>query len=242
MRTGVLRWAHTYSCALFLNLNFFWLNLDLKRDVELLRLVCRDHEVLFCRNREALRRRFNGVISRRKSFEFVSPWLFVTAVAFWPFAPVAVTVACGMTAPVGSETWPRSVPTRVCAAKKLPALTGSTTRARRMQNFAASQTSSILLTLIGAAPAAASPPPRFHGDRSIAARLLLGEAERIGSTPLNNVIAVGWVSAVPCVVTIITASPFCKSASCTAGIRFNICWKSGGPPGREPPAPALDMG
>src|SRR5271169_2333045 len=115
-----------------------------------------------------------------------------------------------------------------------------------MQDFATGRTSSILLmqnvsaALLSycVAPAAASPPPRFQGDRSIAARLLLGAADRIGSTPLSNVIAVGCVLAVPWVATIITASPFCKSASATAGIRFNICWKSGGPPGRElPPLP-----
>src|ERR1700690_3679270 len=112
-----------------------------------------------------------------------------------------------------------------------------------MQDFATGRTPSILLMQnlrcwlrYWAAPAAASPPPRFQGDKSIAARLLLGEADRMGSTPLSNVIAVGCVLAVPCVATIITASPFCKSASATAGIRFSICWKSGGPPRRKFPA------
>src|SRR5579872_3602543 len=106
-----------------------------------------------------------------------------------------------------------------------------------MQPFGTSRTSLILLRQLysadhGVVPTSPppAPPPRFQGDRSIAARLLLGDADRIGSTPLNSVIAVGWVLAVPCVVTIITASPLCKSASETAGIRLSICWKSGGPP------------
>src|SRR5208282_1791885 len=120
-----------------------------------------------------------------------------------------------------------------------------------MQDFRYGQTSSNLLKQLfcelsyWVAPAAASapapPPPRFQGERSIAARLLLGEAERMGSTPLSNVIAVGCVATVPWVATIITASPFCKSASAAAGSRFSICWKSGGPPGREPPPFALGM-
>jgi hypothetical protein len=63
----------------------------------------------------------------------------------------------------------------------------------------------------------------FHGESSIAARLVLGAADKTGSTPLNKMIAVGWVLAVPWVATIMTASPFCKSASVAVGIRFSIC-------------------
>ena len=93
-----------------------------------------------------------------------------------------------------------------------------------MRQIAGSQSSLILHQTYWFAPAAASaPPPRFHGESNIAARLLLGEADKMGSTPLSKVMAVGCVVAVPWVVTIITASPFCKSAMVTAGMRFNIC-------------------
>src|SRR5271165_4930881 len=88
--------------------------------------------------------------------------------------------------------------------------------------------------------AAASPPaddPRFHGDSIVAARPLLGDAVKIGSTPLNKVIAVGEDVAEPSVATIITAAPLCRSARVTAGSRLNICWKSGGPPERIAPPP-----
>ena len=67
--------------------------------------------------------------------------------------------------------------------------------------------------------------------------LPLGAACRIGSTPLSNVIAVPSPPAPPCVVTTSTASPLCRSASVTTGMRFNICWRSGVPPCRMPPPP-----
>jgi hypothetical protein len=57
---------------------------------------------------------------------------------------------------------------------------------------------------------AASPPaddPKFHGDSIVAARPLFGDAVKIGSTPLNRVIAVGEEVPDPSVATIITASP-----------------------------------
>ena len=76
------------------------------------------------------------------------------------------------------------------------------------------------------------PSTRFHGERMVPA--WLGAAVRIGSTPLNRMIAVEGESALPSVATIIKASPFCKSASVTAGMRLNICWKSGAPPARCP--------
>jgi len=64
-----------------------------------------------------------------------------------------------------------------------------------------------------------------------------GAAVRIGSTPLNSVIAVTPPAAVPSVLTIITASPFCKSARVAAGSRLSIWLKSPPPPppGRAPP-------
>jgi hypothetical protein len=77
----------------------------------------------------------------------------------------------------------------------------------------------------------------------MAARLSLGDAERIASTPVSRVIAVGSVAAAPSVATMITASPFCSSEMVTAGIRLNICWKSGGPPERKPaPLPGGPLG
>jgi hypothetical protein len=65
-------------------------------------------------------------------------------------------------------------------------------------------------------------PPKLQGA-SIIAWLPLGAACKIGSTPLSNVIAVPPLFAVPCVVTMSTASPLCKSAIVTAGMRLNIC-------------------
>src|SRR5260370_39841062 len=89
-----------------------------------------------------------------------------------------------------------------------------------------------------------SPPPgedRFHPESRAAALIPLGAAVRIGSTPLNSVIAVTSDPVVPGVETIMTASSFCKSASVTAGKRLIICWKSGGPPppALAPPGPAV---
>jgi hypothetical protein len=52
---------------------------------------------------------------------------------------------------------------------------------------------------------------------------LAGEAVKMGSTPASNVIAVTPPDVVPSVVTIITASPFCKSAIVAAGMRLSIC-------------------
>jgi hypothetical protein len=50
-----------------------------------------------------------------------------------------------------------------------------------------------------------------------------GAALRIGSTPANNVIAVGPEEALPSVATSITASPLFKSLTATAGMRLSIC-------------------
>jgi hypothetical protein len=57
----------------------------------------------------------------------------------------------------------------------------------------------------------------------------------MASTPFSTVIAVTPPEVVPCVATIITASPFCKLPSVAGGIRLRICWRSGAPPGRGPP-------
>ena len=86
------------------------------------------------------------------------------------------------------------------------------------------RTSKVLNTF----PYGASPVPafalveRFHGDKMVVA--WLGEAAtRMGSTPLSRIMTVDGEVAVPSVATTIKASPFCKSLSVTAGIRFNIC-------------------
>lgn len=71
-----------------------------------------------------------------------------------------------------------------------------------------------------------------------------GEASRMGSTPASSVIAVAAFSCVPSVVTIITASPFCKSANVAPGNRLNICCMSPPPeaPGRpDPPMPPAGL-
>jgi len=60
--------------------------------------------------------------------------------------------------------------------------------------------------------------------------LPLGAERRIGSTPPRSVITVSGSFPFPCVVTTMTASPFCKSESVAAGMRAIICWKS--PPPR----------
>jgi len=86
-----------------------------------------------------------------------------------------------------------------------------------------------------------SPPPPPEGPRLQApmkiAWLALGEAVRMASTPLSSVIAVTPPESVPCEATIITASPFFKSASVAAGSRLRNRLKSGAPPGRAPPGP-----
>src|SRR5467141_4173952 len=86
---------------------------------------------------------------------------------------------------------------------------------------------------------AASPPlplPRLHGERIVDA-LLLGEASRMGSTPPSKVITVDCPFVPPSVATIITASPFCRSASFAAGMRLIICCKSAVPPPPGLPIP-----
>src|SRR5262245_7544365 len=90
-----------------------------------------------------------------------------------------------------------------------------------------------------------SPPgaPRFHPESNAAAPEALGDAVRIGSTPLKSVIAVTSEPPVPAVDTIITASSFCNSAGVTAGNLPIICWKSiAPPPGRPPPGPPAAPG
>src|SRR5438046_8343686 len=87
---------------------------------------------------------------------------------------------------------------------------------------------------VGASPP--TPVPRLHGER-IVDGLLFGEASRIGSTPPSRVMTVGTPLAPPSVATIMTASPFCRSASVMGGMRLIACCKSPEPP----PAPILPI-
>ena len=79
-----------------------------------------------------------------------------------------------------------------------------------------------------------SPPDVLndHGESSDAERL--GAAVRIGSTPASRVMAVTAPEpspdACPEEETIMTASPFCRSASELFGKRLNMRCTSGGPP------------
>ena len=63
----------------------------------------------------------------------------------------------------------------------------------------------------------------LQGGRIIDWAPPLGEASRIGSTPLSSVIAVTAPDAFPAVETIITASPFWRSARVARGTRLSIC-------------------
>src|ERR1700681_282379 len=78
--------------------------------------------------------------------------------------------------------------------------------------------------------AALSPPgaPSDQGESKEDA-LRFGAAVRIASTPASSVIAVAASGPTPSVATIITASPFCTSASVLLGKRPNMRCKSGGP-------------
>src|SRR5258708_8172292 len=60
----------------------------------------------------------------------------------------------------------------------------------------------------------------------------------MGSTPASKVMAVDGLLGPPSVATIITASPFCKSAKVAAGIRVIICCRSPVPPPGLPIPPA----
>src|SRR5712692_5123557 len=91
---------------------------------------------------------------------------------------------------------------------------------------------------------AASPPGallRLHGER-IVEGLLLGEASRMGSTPPSKVITVDTPFGPPSVATIMTASPFCKSASVAAGMRLITCCRSAAPPPPDLPIPLAPPG
>src|SRR5207245_1750027 len=97
---------------------------------------------------------------------------------------------------------------------------------------------------VDASPPAPAVVPKFQGERSVTALVPGGAALKIGSTPASIVIAVGPALELPSVATSITASPLFRSAIVTAGMRLNICWKSGGPPplrqvppGAPPPGP-----
>src|ERR1700752_2047870 len=83
------------------------------------------------------------------------------------------------------------------------------------------------------------PPPRFHEAENML-WLAEGEAVSRGSTPASSVTAVAEPG-VPCVATIITASPLCRSAICTVGVRCSI-WERSPPrwPGPPPAPPCLD--
>ena len=107
--------------------------------------------------------------------------------------------------------------------------TGPARRERQQHNDAAINQQSVR-HLVRAGPhycAAASPAgaPRLHGDSSMAAPSF-GDAVKMGSTPVSNVTALREELEVPCMVTSITASPFCRSARATAGRRFSICCRS----------------
>src|SRR5258708_19544245 len=60
----------------------------------------------------------------------------------------------------------------------------------------------------------------------------------MGSTPPSSVITVDGPLAPPSVATIITASPFCKSANAAAGMRLLICCRSAVPPSPDLPVPS----
>src|SRR5260370_20314990 len=60
----------------------------------------------------------------------------------------------------------------------------------------------------------------------------------MGSTPPSSVITVDGPLAPPSVATIITASPFCKSANAAAGMRLIICCRSAMPPPPDLPVPS----
>src|ERR1019366_10770939 len=79
--------------------------------------------------------------------------------------------------------------------------------------------------------------PSDHGEsREVALRL--GDAVRMASTPASNVMAVTAPESATSVETIITASPFCRSASVLLGKRLSMRCKSGGPlPLGPPPGP-----
>src|SRR5208337_1839422 len=163
-----------------------------------------------------------------------------------------MTVACATAPPEGSFTWQRSVPEGVCANKGL-AKTGAKKSAKEIEAYFTNSPDFIespakaptlydwaLNYCVVSSPLGA-PPPRFQGDMNIA-WLALPEEDRMASTPLSSVMAVTPPEAAPCVATIITASPFCKSASVAGGIRLRICWRSGAPPGRGPPGPPPEGG
>src|ERR1700742_4336017 len=91
---------------------------------------------------------------------------------------------------------------------------------------------------------AASPPGAPLIDQGVKIDCPLGDACKIGSTPDNSVIATTPVELpeLSDVATIITASPFCKSAKFDAGILEIACCKSppcppAPVPPRAPPAP-----
>ena len=63
----------------------------------------------------------------------------------------------------------------------------------------------------------------FQADKIAAVALLVGEAVRMGSTPVSMVIAFTSDDAAPSAETSITASPFCRSASATVGSRPRNC-------------------
>src|ERR1700690_880424 len=70
---GILRRTHTHGCAFFLNLNLLWFDLNLQPDVELLSLICGDHNVLFRRFCKALGNCLDRVAPGRQALELISP-------------------------------------------------------------------------------------------------------------------------------------------------------------------------
>src|ERR1700757_1809710 len=147
-----------------------------------------------------------------------------------PVAGVRTTLAPEMAAPEGSATCPCRFPAGVCASEI--AQDKKSQIAARYPNFLTfilnipfpAKRYEFERQFLKIAAYCASPegaPPKLHGV-NIMACPAVGAACRIGSTPVSKVIAVA-IDAAPSVATITTASPLCRSASVTAGMRFNSC-------------------
>ena len=127
-----------------------------------------------------------------------------------------MTEAWGMTAPLGSVTWPRRVPLAEAAdaAGAFWASTGAAIKDASASNKEAKVeryfTKPLSLRCIRNAvycwASCPGAPPRFH-DAERTLSLARGEAWSKGSTPARRVTAVAEPGACPSVVRTITASP-----------------------------------
>src|ERR1019366_1008651 len=206
---------------------------DGQRDVELLNLSRCNFHRFFLINRKPCRRRGNGVIAGRQSLEFIN-----TLGISHGRGRFSVRSSCsdrrvgndgsGGIGDPATQSARRSLGRHVGRENGEQKNNEEGTRAHWKYSYSHES------RRYGVSPIAPATPPvdKFQGERMVPA--WLGEAVRIGSTPLNRMIAVEGELALPSVATIIRASPFCKSASVTAGMRLSICWKSGGPPERCP--------